>query len=391
MADLSRIFLSPPHMAGTEMAFIQKAFDENYITTAGRNIHDFEKELCRFTGAAHAVALNSGTAAIHLALVLLGVAPGDEVICPSFSFVASANPILYQQATPVFIDSEPDTWNMCPQAMENAILDRLRLGKKPKAILLVHLFGMPARLTELMNIAQHYNIPVIEDAAEALGSVYKGKALGTIGDIGILSFNGNKIITTSGGGALITNNAGFAQKALFLATQAKDPAPYYQHSEVGYNYRMSNISAGIGLGQLEVLAERVQQRRAIHEFYRQALASVKAIRFLPEPPGAFSNRWLTCILLEPDQPVTPAVLQFALEKEQIEARPLWKPLHQQPLFANQPYYGGMVAENIFSHGLCLPSGSGLTTAQLANCRISFISSAGICFPFIKWGLVVRRV
>jgi dTDP-4-amino-4,6-dideoxygalactose transaminase len=364
MADSERIFLSPPHMSGTEMTFIQRAFDENYITTAGRNIVNFEKELCRLSGLKQAVALNSGTAAIHLALRVLGVAAGDEVICPTFSFVASANPVLYQQATPIFIDSEPDTWNICPQYLEKTIQDRLRVGKKPKAILLVHLYGMPARLAELMNIANHYGIPVIEDAAEALGSTYQGKALGSFGAIGIYSFNGNKIITTSGGGALVTDNAEYAQKALFLSTQAKDPAPYYQHSEVGYNYRMSNISAGIGLGQLTVLEKRVQQRRAIHEYYAQALSGVKAISFLPEPPDAFSNRWLSCLMLAPDQPVTPEQLRLALEKEGIEARPLWKPLHRQPLFADQPYYGSTVAENLFNQGLCLPSGSALTTEQL---------------------------
>ncbi|MGV3585820.1 MAG: DegT/DnrJ/EryC1/StrS family aminotransferase [Adhaeribacter sp.] len=364
MADSERIFLSPPHMAGTEQAYIQKAFDENYITTAGRNILDFEKELCQKTGAGYAVALNSGTAAIHLALQILGVGIGDEVLCSTFTFVATANPILYQGATPVFIDSEPETWNMCPLTLEKAIQERLHLGKKPKAILLVHLYGMPAKLNELINIANRYNIPVIEDAAEALGSTYQDKALGTFGAIGIYSFNGNKIITTSGGGALVTDNASLAQKALFLGSQAKDPAPHYQHSEVGYNYRMSNISAGIGLGQLEVLQERVQQRRAIYKYYQQALAPIKAIHFLPEPAGAFSNCWLSCITLAPDQPVTPEQFRLALEKENIEARPLWKPLHLQPLFAETPYYGNTVAETLFNTGLCLPSGSALTPAQL---------------------------
>lgn len=364
MPDSARIFLSPPHMSGSEQAFIQKAFDENYITTAGQNILDFENEICRRTGSQHAVALNSGTAAIHLALQVLGVTSGDEVICPAFTFVATANPILYQGATPIFIDSEPDTWNICPVTLEKAIQDRLTAGRKPKAMLVVHLYGMPARLEELMPIADRYNIPVIEDAAEALGSTYHDKALGTFGAIGIYSFNGNKIITTSGGGALVSNNAGLAQRALFLGSQAKDPATHYQHSELGYNYRMSNISAGIGLGQLEVLEERVQQRRAIHEYYRQALAPVKAIRFLPEPAGAFSNRWLSCITLAPAQPITSEKLRQALERENIEARPLWKPLHLQPLFADQPYYGSSEAENLFNQGLCLPSGSALTPAQL---------------------------
>ncbi|GEO06840.1 putative pyridoxal phosphate-dependent aminotransferase EpsN [Adhaeribacter aerolatus] len=364
MADSSRIFLSPPHMSGAEQAYIRKAFDENYITTAGQNIQDFEKELCQKFSANYAVALNSGTAAIHLALRVLGVGTGDEVLCSTFTFVATANPILYQGATPVFIDSEPDTWNMCPEALEKAIQERLQLGKKPKAILLVHLYGMPAKLDEVMNVANRYDIPVIEDAAEGLGSTYQDKALGTFGAIGIYSFNGNKIITTSGGGALVTDNASLAQKALFLGSQAKDPAPHYQHSEVGYNYRMSNISAGIGLGQLGVLEERVQQRRKIHEFYQQALSPITTIHFLPELPGGFSNRWLSCITLDPDQTITSEKLRQALERENIEARPLWKPLHQQPLFAGNPFYGGSVAENLFNLGLCLPSGSALSPEQL---------------------------
>jgi len=366
MTDLPRIYLSPPHLSGQEIIYLQQALANNWITTAGPNLNAFEQELCNFTGAKYAVALNSGTAAIHLALRLLGVQAGDEVICPSFSFVASSNPILYQGAIPVFIDCEPNTWNMCPVALEKAIQERMQQGKKPKAIILVHVYGMPARLTELMAIANHYQIPIIEDAAEALGATYQGQPLGTFGAIGIFSFNGNKIITTSGGGALVTNQAAYAEKALLLATQAKDSAPHYQHSELGYNYRMSNILAGIGLGQLGVLKERVEKRRQNYGFYKEAFANLPAIKLLPEMPGSYSNRWLTTILLSPEQPINPEVLRLALKKENIEARPLWKPLHLQPLFANYPHYGEPVAEALFKQGLCLPSGSALTTIDLTR-------------------------
>lgn len=351
-------------MSGAEMSFIQQAFDENYITTAGSNIGHFEQAIGRLTGRAHAVALNSGTAAIHLALRIIGVRPGEEVLCSSFTFTATANPILYEQARPVFIDSEPQTWNMCPQALEQAIRDRLAQGQKPRAIILVHLYGMPARLNEIGEVAGRYQIPLIEDAAEALGAAYQGQPLGSFGAMSILSFNGNKIITTSGGGALVTDQAGLARKALFLASQAKDPAPYYLHSELGYNYRMSNVSAGVGLGQLTVLAERVARRRAVFDYYRQQLEAIPALSFLPEPPGCFSNRWLSCLLVAPGQPVTPEDLRLALAAANIEARPLWMPLHLQPLFAGSPYYGRQVAEDLFRRGLCLPSGSALTTADL---------------------------
>lgn len=359
-----RIFLSPPHMSGAEMSFIQMAFEENYITTAGSNIGHFEQAIGRLTGRAHAVALNSGTAAIHLALRIIGVQPGEEVLCPTFTFTATANPILYEKARPVFIDSEPQTWNMCPQTLEQAIRDRLRQGHKPRAIILVHLFGMPAQVKEISELAAHYHIPLIEDAAEALGASYQGQPLGSFGQMSILSFNGNKIITTSGGGALLTNQAEVAQKALFLASQAKDPAPFYLHSELGYNYRMSNVSAGVGLGQLTVLEDRVARRRAIFDYYRQELKALEALSFLPEPRGYWSNRWLSCLLVAPDQPVTPEALRLALAAENIEARPLWWPLHLQPLFAGSAYYGQQVAENLFRRGLCLPSGSALTTADL---------------------------
>jgi dTDP-4-amino-4,6-dideoxygalactose transaminase len=363
-AKASRIFLSPPHMSGAEMGFIRQAFAENYITTAGSNVGHFEQELCRLTGSAYAVALNSGTAAIHLALRVLGLQAGEEVLCSTFTFIATANPILYEKAVPIFIDSEPGTWNMCPRALETAIGDRLRQGRKPRAIILVHLYGMPARLTEILQIAGNYQIPVIEDAAEALGASYQGRPLGSFGDLGIISFNGNKIITTSGGGMLTAQQQSHAQKALFLASQAKDPAPYYLHSELGYNYRLSNVSAGIGLGQLTVLGERVGQRRAVFAYYRQALQHLPALSFPEELPGSFSNRWLSCLLVAPGQGPGPEALRLALEKENIEARPLWKPLHQQPLYAHCPYYGADVAESLFRQGLCLPSGSALTTTDL---------------------------
>ena len=358
------IYLSPPHMSGREMAFIEQAFQENYITTSGLNLHNFEKKLIEITSSKAAVALNSGTAAIHLALKILGIQAGDEVVCSSFTFVATANPILYLQAKPVFVDSEPETWNMCPEALETAIQDRIKKGKKPKAIILVHLYGMPAKLKQILAIAQRYQIPIIEDAAEALGSTYEKKALGSFGEIGIFSFNGNKIITTSGGGAMITNNPEYAKKALFLATQAKDPAPHYQHSEVGYNYRMSNIAASIGLGQFEVLPERVQKRRAIFKFYEESLRHYDFIHFQPEPPPCFSNRWLSCFVLTPDHALQAEKIRKALAANQIEARPLWKPLHRQPLFKACPYYGHEVAENLFQTGLCLPSGSDLTDNDL---------------------------
>jgi dTDP-4-amino-4,6-dideoxygalactose transaminase len=351
-------------MSGAEMSFIQKAFDENYITTAGSNIRHFEQAIGQLTGRAHAVALNSGTAAIHLALRIIGLQPGEDVLCSTFTFTATANPIRYEKAQPVFVDSEAQTWNMCPQALEQAIQDRLRQGRKPRAIILVHLYGMPARVKEIGALAAHYGIPLIEDAAEALGATYQGSPLGSFGTMSILSFNGNKIITTSGGGALVTDQAGVAQKALFLASQAKDPAPYYLHSELGFNYRMSNISAGVGLGQLTVLAERIARRRAIFDYYRQQLETIPALSFLSEPPGCYSNRWLSCLLVAPGQSVTPEVLRLALAAENIEARPLWMPLHLQPLFAGSPYYGRQVAEDLFRRGLCLPSGTALTTEDL---------------------------
>ncbi|SMB89023.1 DegT/DnrJ/EryC1/StrS aminotransferase [Hymenobacter roseosalivarius DSM 11622] len=364
--DHDRIFLSPPHLGRHELNYVHKAIEDNWVAPAGPNITGFEADICQHTGAVHCVALNSGTAAIHLGLILLGVGADDEVLCSSFTFVATANPIAYLGATPVFVDSEAQTWNMCPLRLREAIEDRIRRGKTPKALVLVHLYGMPAQLRELLAIADEYGIPVLEDAAEALGSRYGQQALGTFGAVGVFSFNGNKILTTSGGGALITNNADLAQKARFLATQAKDPAPHYQHSATGYNYRLSNILAGIGRGQMELLDDRVKKRREIYTWYQRHLADLPALRFAPqEPVGSRANRWLTTLLLDPAHTsVTPEQFRQHLETRDIEARPLWKPLHLQPLFQNAPHYGGSVCADLFERGLCLPSGSAMTEDDL---------------------------
>jgi dTDP-4-amino-4,6-dideoxygalactose transaminase len=358
-----RIYLSPPHMGGKELQYIQEAFDANWISPAGPHLAAFEHELADYLGEQVSVAaLSSGTAAIHLALIILGVKAGDEVICSTFTFSGSCNPIAYQGALPVFVDSEKETWNMDPALLRKAIEDRLKkTGKKPKAIVVVDLYGMPARLEEILAIAKTYEIPVIEDAAEALGSLHQGRKCGTFGDFGILSFNGNKIITTSGGGALVSHNKQWIEKARFLATQARDPAPHYQHSEIGYNYRLSNISAGIGRGQLEVLNERVLQRRTVFDQYRQNLKDVKSVNFMPEPEGFYSNRWLTTALFESFE--AREKVRMALENENIESRPLWKPMHLQPVFQRYPVYENGVSEFLFERGLCLPSGSALTEKQ----------------------------
>jgi len=363
-----RIWLSSPHMGNLEMEFIKEAFFENWIAPLGPNVNGFESDLATFLGENSFVAvLNSGTAAIHLALILLGVQPGDEVMCQSMTFSASANPIVYLGARPIFIDSESDTWNISPLFLEEAIKDRIKKGKKPKAIIAVHLYGMPAKMRDILAIAKKYEIPIIEDAAEALGSSLNGQKCGTFGDIGILSFNGNKIITTSGGGALVCRNAEWVKKARFLATQARDAAPHYQHSHIGYNYRMSNICAGIGRGQMQVLSQRVQQRRSNYDFYKRALSKFDGFLFLNELPGYFSNRWLTTVLidsLKSSKGITREQIRLALEKENIESRPLWKPMHLQPVFADSLYFGTNVAENLFDSGLCLPSGSNLTGENL---------------------------
>ena len=361
-----KIWLSSPHMSGKEFEFVTEAFDTNWIAPLGPHVDGFEKDLCNYTQSKNAAALSAGTAAIHLALIILGVKAGDEVICQSFTFSASANPIVYQGASPIFIDSEKDTWNMCPIHLRKAIEDRIAKGKKPKAIIPVHLYGMPAKMNEIMAIANEFDIPVIEDAAEGLGSNIEGKACGTFGKLGVLSFNGNKIITTSSGGALISDHEEYIKQARFLATQARDNAPHYQHSHIGYNYRMSNVCAAIGRGQMTVLQDRVNQRRLNFELYTKHLAGITGITFVQEPAGYYSNRWLSTILVDPSKTngVSREDIRLALEKENIESRPLWKPMHLQPIFENYPFYGDGTSEKLFEQGLCLPSGSNLPESDL---------------------------
>jgi dTDP-4-amino-4,6-dideoxygalactose transaminase len=353
-------------MGGKEQEFVKEAFDTNWVAPLGPNVDGLEQDLVAFTKSKHAAALSSGTSAIHLSLIMLGVGLGDFVLCQSFTFSASANPIVYQGATPVFIDSEKDTWNMNPVFLEKAIKELIAKGHKPKAIIPVHLYGVPAKMEEITAIAANYEIPVIEDAAEALGSNINGKACGTFGQLGVLSFNGNKIITTSGGGALISESEEHIKKARFLATQARDNAPHYQHSHIGYNYRMSNICAGIGRGQMLVLNDRVNQRRSNFEFYKNSFANIDGISFVNELPGYFANRWLTCILVDPSKTggVTREDIRIELEKENIECRPLWKPMHLQPIFENAPFFGDGTSEKLFEQGLCLPSGSNLSKSDL---------------------------
>lgn len=358
-----KIWLSSPHMGGNEQKYVQEAFDTNWVAPLGPNVAGLEIAIEDYLkDNVQVAALSSGTAAIHLGLILLGVKTGDEVLCQSMTFSASANPIMYQGATPVFIDSEPDTWNLCPVALEEAILDRIAKGKKPKAIIAVHLYGMPYKVDEINAISKKYDIPVLEDSAEALGSEYKGQKCGTFGDLGVLSFNGNKIITTSGGGALVTHSKEDKNRAVFFATQSRDNAPHYQHSEIGYNYRMSNICAGIGRGQMEVIDLRVSQRRAMNAFYQSLFENNKEVTVFKEPNDSFfSNHWLSAVVL--DSYETREALRLALEKENIESRPLWKPMHLQPVFSQYPYYGTTVAEDLFEKGLCMPSGSNLTNAD----------------------------
>jgi dTDP-4-amino-4,6-dideoxygalactose transaminase len=351
-------------MGGNELNYIQEAFDANWVAPLGPNVNRLEQDLESYLGnQAHVGALSSGTAAIHLGLILLGVQAGDEVICQSMTFSASANPILYLGATPIFIDSEEQTWNICPIALEAAIIDRIKKGKKPKAIIAVHLYGVPYQIESIREVADKFTIPILEDSAEALGSSYKGQKCGTFGDISILSFNGNKIITTSGGGAIVTKTAALKEKAIFYATQSRDNAPHYQHSEIGYNYRMSNICAGIGRGQMEVLDEHVALRRQMHDFYVSVFASISGVEVFSTPnDDYFANYWLSAIIIDAKKTkgITAETLRLALEAENIESRPLWKPMHLQPIFEKYPYYGKTVAENLFENGLCLPSGSNLT-------------------------------
>jgi dTDP-4-amino-4,6-dideoxygalactose transaminase len=369
---LEKIWLSSPHMGGSEQKYVKEAFDTNWVAPLGPNVTGFEHDLENYLNDNVSVAaLSSGTAALHLGLVLLGVKSGDEVICQSFTFSASANPILYLGATPVFIDSEIETWNMCPIALEEAIKDRIAKGKKPKAIIGVHLYGMPFKVDEIKVLAKKYDIALLEDSAEALGSSYKGQKCGTFGDISVLSFNGNKIITTSGGGALVTHDKSVKEKAVFLATQARDSAPHYQHSEIGYNYRLSNICAGIGRGQMEVLDAHIGFRKEMHQFYVDFFTKIEGITVFREPSSDFfSNQWLTAIILKPDalNGKTREDLRLFLEDKNIESRPLWKPMHLQPIFESFPYYGGTIAENLFDLGLCLPSGSNINEIEKSRLK-----------------------
>ncbi|PGE16838.1 pyridoxal phosphate-dependent aminotransferase [Bacillus toyonensis] len=359
-----KIYLSSPHMSGDEQKYIQNAFDTNWVAPLGPNVDGFERELASFVGVKGGTAVSSGTAAIHLALRLLGIQKGDTVFCSSFTFVASANPIVYLGAEPVFIDSEPETWNMSPSALAHALYEANKMGNLPKAIILVHLYGQSAKLDEILSLCHQYNVPIVEDAAESLGSTYKGKASGTFGKFGVYSFNGNKIITTSGGGMLVSNDVGALERARFLATQAKDPAPHYEHSEIGYNYRLSNILAGIGRGQLEVLEDRVRARRFIYKRYYEALSHMPGFYFMPELEHTRPNRWLTTLTIdEKESGISIGKLLRILAEENIEARPMWKPLHMQSLFKEKKYYPHSknedVSQCLFQSGICLPSGSNM--------------------------------
>ncbi|AWD67014.1 MULTISPECIES: DegT/DnrJ/EryC1/StrS aminotransferase family protein [Priestia] len=361
----SKIYLSPPHMSGDEKRYIDEAFETNWIAPLGTNVDAFEKELASYVGVSEAVAVSSGTAAIHLALSLLEVTKGDIVFCSTLTFVASANPVIYQGADPVFIDSEPETWNMSPEALKRALQDAFIQGKLPKAVIVVNLYGQSAKMDQILSLCNQYNVPVIEDAAESLGSTYKGKASGSFGKFGVYSFNGNKIITTSGGGMLVSNDIDALQKARFLATQARDSAPHYQHSQLGYNYRMSNILAGVGRAQLQVLENRVETRRKIFERYYQELSGLSGIAFMPELSNTKTNRWLTVLTVnEKEAGTSAAELVQAFTEQDIEARPVWKPLHMQPLFKGARYYSHDenkdVAQQLFKTGICLPSGSSMT-------------------------------
>ncbi|WP_432712767.1 DegT/DnrJ/EryC1/StrS family aminotransferase [Pedobacter sp.] len=361
-----KIWLSSPHMGGGEQKYINEAFESNWIAPLGPHVDHFELDLAAYTHVRYAAALSSGTAALHLALIMLGIKPGDEVICQSMTFSASANPIAYLGAIPIFVDSEKTTYNMCPEMLKLAIEDRLMKGKKPRAIIPVHLYGMPAQMDKIMEIANFYGIPVVEDAAEALGSRLNGISAGGFGLMGVLSFNGNKIITTSGGGALLSNNKYYIEKARFLATQARDPAPHYQHSQIGYNYRMSNISAGLGRGQMEVLDQHIEKHRSNYETYRLSFENLCGLSLLPEPPGYFSNRWLTTLYVNPALTggVTKEDIIATLEEDNIECRPMWKPMHLQPVFHTSPSYLNGTADDLFRNGLCLPSGSNLSDQDL---------------------------
>jgi len=357
----NRVFLSPPHLSGLEEQYVANAFATNWITPLGPHVDEFEKEFAAAIGAEHAVALSSGTAAVHLALLLAGVGPGDEVLVSTLTFVASVNPIVYLGATPVFIDSDRGSWNMDPALLEEALDVRARRGRLPRAVVVVHLYGQSADLDAIAAVCARYGVALIEDAAEALGATYRGRAPGTTGITGVFSFNGNKIITTGGGGMLVSADRSLIAHARKLATQARDPAPHYEHSEMGFNYRLSNVLAAIGRGQLRVLSERVAARRRNFAFYSAALGDMPGIEFMPEAPWGTHTRWLTTLTIDPDEfGADTETVRLALEAEGIEARPVWKPMHLQPLYAHAPVVGGAIANDLFARGLCIPSGSNLT-------------------------------
>lgn len=367
MNEWKRIYLSPPHMSGKEYMKIGEAFQSNWIAPLGPLVNEFEQAVAGYAGVKAGAALSSGTAAIHLALKLIGVQKGDIVFCSTLTFVASANPILYEQAMPVFIDSERDTWNMCPLALEKAFIEAKRLGKKPRAVIVVHLYGQSAKMDDIIDLCEAYDVPVIEDAAESLGATYKGRKSGSMGKFGVYSFNGNKIITTSGGGMLVSDDEAAIERCRFLASQAREPAMHYEHQEAGYNYRMSNILAGVGIAQMDVLEERVEQKRRIFQRYKDALSGVDGIHFMPEYQETKSNRWLTTVTIDHDVPIHPSDMIRVLEEKQIEARRVWKPLHQQPLFQDCPFYTAAnempESELLFQTGLCLPSGTSMTELE----------------------------
>lgn len=368
------ILLSPPHMGQEELQFVQEAFDTNWIAPVGPHVDAFEQEFCEAVGATHAAALSSGTAALHLALRLVGVEPGDKVLCSTLTFIATVSPITYLGAKPVFIDSDRQSWNLNPHLLQETLEQWAKYNCLPKAVILVHLYGQSADIEPILKTCQHYNIPLIEDAAEALGATYQGRSPGTYGRIGIYSFNGNKIITTSGGGMLISEDAKLVEKARFLATQARDPTPHYQHSEIGYNYRLSNVLAGIGRGQLRVLSDRVAARRRNFEFYQRALGHLPGIEFMPEATYGRATRWLTCLTIDPNLfGYSREQVRIALAEQQIESRPVWKPLHLQPIFADCESIGGPVAESLFEQGLCLPSGSNLKEEELSRVAQTMIN------------------
>lgn len=378
---MQQILLSTPHMGHDELEFVREAFETNWIAPVGPHVDAFEREFCQTVGSAHAAAVSSGTAALHLALQLIGVGAGDEVFCSTLTFIASASPITYLGATPVFIDSDRTSWNMDPTLLQEAFEHRARLGKLPKAVVLVHLYGQSADIDPILSLCNQYGVPLVEDAAESLGATYNGKSPGTFGRIGIFSFNGNKIITTSGGGMLVSEDPTLMEKARFLATQARDPAPHYQHSQIGYNYRLSNVLAGIGRGQLRVLGDRVDARRHNFEVYNQALSHLPGLQFMPEAPYGRSTRWLTCVTIDPDKfGMDREQVRLALAQEKIEARPVWKPLHLQPIFAGCTCYGGAIAESLFQYGLCLPSGSNLQPQELERVINTLLQAHAIANP-----------